>query len=152
RLKVVDRVRFPAIIVDLEASKKGLKAHIVERASPDEVREVLYEPDKEGWEQTWRGMWDWSVTLGSWQDVLWLEEVSLVHEPGATSEKAENEPEKDQRLVKKLEDLDKINEANPYLELYLGEAKARLGEERAAKKAYERALNHKNADYLDLLR
>lgn len=150
RREVLERVRFPAAIDDLSVEGGALRVELVGKGGREEELVLRFEPGKTL--SAWRAPWDWDGTLGSWQDVLWLEGVPFVHEPGATTEKVEPRNEDDQRLVNRLEEQLTVQRANPYLALYLGEALERLGRIEEARAAYERAVEHQAADWLDLLR
>ncbi len=154
-----ERVRFPATIFELEATDDGLDVTIEAPPAqpgvdvqPDEGERVTISYDPEQGEPPGRGAFDWTATVGSLHDAMWLEGVDMEAEPGGAADEIGTDPDDDHRAVQMLSWRMGHDATNPYLPLYLGEAYQRLGEPEQAEEKFEQAVDHQQLDWLDGLR
>ena len=152
------RATMPAPILELEAGESGLAVTVEVVSMPAsgnladmESREVSIAIDEEGLSLPGRGPWDWSATMSPMHDVMWLGETPMGAEPGAhEAELDEWAMADDERAIEALEQMEEVHRTNPFVPLYLGEAKQRTGDAEGATRAFERALDHEHAQWMDL--
>ncbi len=147
-LVVVARHRLPAPIVDLELTDDGeLRAQILTRDFPTPTA-LTFDPRRDF---PTGAPWDWSATLGAFQDALWLPDTSLAHEPGASEAPPEIDEEAHRRLIETLTERRAFDPTNAFLPILEAEARERLGQTDEARRAYQAAATAP-APFLDLLR
>ncbi len=121
------------------------------------MAEVVIEFDPRRGEAPGRGPWDWSGTLASLHDVMWLDEIDLDAEPGAVpgdSDRVDSQRSTAQmkKALRALRQREQLDSANPYLPLYRGEILQRMGESEQAARLFRRAVEYDHADWIDLAR
>ena len=158
---LTSRRRMPATVVGLEEGDDGAlrvaleafayaAAPTGEEGQEDDWVVIDVRPDQA--EVPGRGPWDWAGTMAPLRDVMWLDGVPLEAEPGASAEPVRRDQEEERGLIEELEERERFDRTNPYLALYRGEAWLRMGDEDRAQRAFEQALGHEEADWIDLIR
>ncbi len=161
---LVERKRMPAKVTDLDVDGDVLAVTVEPSSIPPELAEQMGRPavkgravvltiDPELDEAPGRAPWEWSGTLAALHDVMWLDGIPLGAEPGMSgTADVERDDELERHLLEVLEWRQQRDMANPYLPLYRGEALERLGKSEQARNAFEEAVDHDQADWIDLLR
>ena len=157
---VVWRETMPAPIGELESTSEGLRVELQVRVAPAsgnlaemEQREVAVMVGDEGSSMPGRGSWDWSSTLSPLHDVMWHPATPMEAEPGGNPADLEGRTESDEEATLEwLQEVEEVYRVNPFVPLYRGEALMRMGDEQGAEQAFEAALGHPQAQWMDLSR
>ena len=159
--QITQRVRFPAAIADIVVGDAGLDIKIdtttFRSGAPTEVVDgesptvtIEFEPGQE--QNVGRGIWDWSGTLGPLHDAMWLDEIDMETEPGATEVESQATEEEERAAIAALKWRQNVDATNPYPSLYLGEALLRIGDDSGAAEAFDEAIEYEQAHWSDLVR
>ena len=157
RRQITERTRFPAVIDEIRADGEQLRVDIearrhqttMELDGDGETRTVTIEYRPGQQEAPGRGAWDWTATLASLHDAMWLDDIDLQREPGGADGDTAQTEESRQAALMQLQWLERVDPTNAYVPLFRGEILERAGDEAGARQAMEDAATNPEADWLD---
>lgn len=160
--RITGRVRLPAPVLKIDGEGEQLAVTVEERLAGQPLepggqadhptQQVVIAVDPHRLEAPGRGPWDWSGTLAALHDVMWLDEMDLNAEPGASEYVSQRSTEEELQALSALQRREEFDGANPFLALYRGEILQRIGDEEGAQRAFEEAVAHDHGDWIDNVR